>query len=344
VSLSAAVVGAGGIARQHLGCLQRLPDVEVVGICDLSPGAAEAAAERYGVQAWFTDRNELLAATRPDVVHVTTPPSSHFEIAADALAAGASAIVEKPLAGSLSECRELIATARDAGLLLVEDYNYLFQAEVRQIVAMRDRGELGEVTHVDVDLALHSLGPRAPAAGEDPIGPVVRDLLPHVASLAHLFAGEHRAVEAVLRHTGDGAPAEIVALVDGRAATASIRFSARSQPDGFWLRVHGTRMRAEANLFEPRITTERLHSGPRPLNPVLNQLSEARSATRAAVAGVLRKLDGGPGVYEGLWELLERVYGALAAGTQPPVTLEQIEAVNRLSSEIYERAAGHAAE
>ena len=53
--MKAALIGAGQIARQHLSCLKTLPGVELAAICDLSPATAEAAAERYGIRAWFTD-------------------------------------------------------------------------------------------------------------------------------------------------------------------------------------------------------------------------------------------------------------------------------------------------
>jgi hypothetical protein len=132
---------------------------------------------------------------------------------------------------------------------------------------------------------------------------------------------------------------ELVALVDGVRGTATLRFSAHSGPDGFWVRVHGTRMRATANLFEPRLTLERPRGGPRPLDPFLNQLGEARSAASAAARGVIRKLDGGPGVYEGLWELLRRTYTAIRTGEPPPIGLGQIEEVNRLAAAVADAAA-----
>ena len=81
--VKAALIGAGQIARQHLTCLKTLPGVELAAICDLSPAAAEAAAERYGIRAWFTDHRAMLEKVRPDVVHVTTPPTSHFGLAMD---------------------------------------------------------------------------------------------------------------------------------------------------------------------------------------------------------------------------------------------------------------------
>ena len=93
-------------------------------------------------------------------------------------------------------------------------------------------------------------------------------------------------------------------------------------------------LEAAQQSSEPRITVERLRGGPRPLNPLLNQLAESRSAAQAALAGVARKLRGGPGAYEGMWELLARTYGALAAGVEPPVTIQRIEEVNRLVAEL----------
>jgi predicted dehydrogenase len=99
--MKAALIGAGQIARQHLACLKTLPGVELAAICDLSPATAEAAAERYGISAWFTDHRAMLEKARPDVVHVTTPPNSHFRLAMDSLDAGAHVIVEKPATSTI---------------------------------------------------------------------------------------------------------------------------------------------------------------------------------------------------------------------------------------------------
>jgi predicted dehydrogenase len=331
----AAIVGAGAIARQHLACLERLPHAQVAAVCDISPASAEAAAERFGVPASYTDRGEMLERERPDVVHVTTPPGAHFDVAADAIEAGAAAIVEKPLAATPAEAAELIERARAAGATLVEDYNYLFNAQTADLRARHARGELGEVRHVEVDLALDVLGRDGadPEPADDPLGPHVRDFLPHLASLAHAFAGPHRSVSVVTR------PHELLALVDAERGTATLRFSAHTQPDGFWLRVHGTRVRATANLFEPYLAVERVRAVPRPLNPLLNQLAEAGGAARSAVAGVLRKVGGGPGAYEGLWHLLELTYRARREGGEPPVSLDQIEEVNRLVADVAAAAA-----
>ena len=75
--LQAAVVGAGQIAKQHLGALATLDRVETVGICDLSPIMAESTADRYAIKRWFTDFQELLGQ-QPDVVHICTGGDKAF--------------------------------------------------------------------------------------------------------------------------------------------------------------------------------------------------------------------------------------------------------------------------
>src|SRR3954466_781515 len=129
----AAVVGAGVVARQHLACLSELDGAAVRAVCDLSPATAESAAERFGVAAHYTDHRELLAALAPDVVHVTPPPAAHFGIAMDALAAGAHVIVEKPIVVAADELDELLDEAEQRELLAIENYNYVFNPQTRQI-------------------------------------------------------------------------------------------------------------------------------------------------------------------------------------------------------------------
>jgi hypothetical protein len=64
--------------------------------------------------------------------------------------------------------------------------------------------------------------------------------------------------------------------------------------------------------------------------PAVNGLAEAAAAVRGSFAGLWRKLAGGPGGYDGLWELLARTYAALRSGGEMPVTPAQIEPASRL--------------
>ena len=336
--MRAAVIGAGQIARQHLSCLQELPDVQLAAVCDLSPAVAQAAAERHRVQAWFTDYRTMLREAKPDVVHVTTPPTSHFRLAMDSLEAGAHVIIEKPATVTFKELTQLADRANGVKRQLIEDYNYLFNRAPLEILDRIQSGAFGAVMHVDVMIALDILGPggfadpNSPHPGLALAGGAIGDFLPHLASLAHCFIGAHKRAHTVwTKRKQTLLPYdEFRGLVEGERATASLAFSSSSQPDAFWLRVYGEKMQATANLFETRLTFESVRPGPKPLQPLFNGLDAGKETRRAAVGTLMRKFRGGPGAYEGLYELLGRSYRALANGTTLPVTPQQVLEVNQL--------------
>jgi predicted dehydrogenase len=345
--MKVALVGAGQIARQHLTCLGGLTNVEIVGVCDKSASTAECAAERHGALAWFTDHRAMLQETRPDVVHVTTPPTSHYHLALDALDAGAHVIVEKPATRTFDEVESLAKRAQEVKRALIEDYNYLFNRATLEILRRIESGELGSVVHVDVTLHLDILGPsgfadpNAPHVSLALAGGAVADFLPHLASLAHLFVGPHRLAHAVWtkRKPSILPYDEFRGLIEAERATAALSFSASSQPDAFWLRVSGEKMQAVTNLFETRLTFDRLRPGPKAFRPLWNGLEEGSAIRRSAVGTLMRKFTGGPGAYEGLFELLTRSYTALEGGGQLPISPEQVLEVNRLVEALKPKAA-----
>jgi predicted dehydrogenase len=253
-------------------------------------------------------------------------------------------IVEKPATLKHEQLEQLLAHAKDKQRIVLEDYNYVFNSQVQQILGLIERGEFGQVTHVEVFICLDILAQGNPFTDPNLPHPALRlkggaigDFLTHLASLAYFFVGPHQSVRTLWRKRGTDTVLpndEFRALVDAERGTAMLGFSAHSQPDVFTLRVYGTKMRAWANLFETRLTIERVLGGPKPLMPVRNAMADAKAARRDAFGGLWRKLSGGPAAYEGLWELLGRTYDALGAGKQPPITMQQVEAVNRLVDDL----------
>ena len=347
--IKSAIIGTGSIAAQHLRCLTRMPDVQIVGVCDLSPALAESTAERYGVANFFTDHEELFAATRPDVVHVTTPPQSHLNISLSALSAGAHVIVEKPLASDPRQVGQLLEAAASAGRDIVEDYNYLYNAPVVELRRQIASGVLGDVVHVDVFMSLDILGkdsrfadPNLPHPCLSLPGGAIYDFLTHFSYLVHAFIGAHRDVNCVWskRKSTSPLPAdEFRALIHGECATASMGFSSHAKPNGFWLRVYATKANVAINLFENRITVDRLRDVPRPLMPLLNGLEEARTVRRAAVRSLWNKLSGGPGAYDGLWTFLNETYAGWlnrqnSTKVHRSAAIKQIWEVNQLVGDL----------
>jgi predicted dehydrogenase len=342
--IQSAVIGAGRVAQQHLACLAGMPGVRSVGVCDLSRVLAESAADRFGVENWFTDHNLMLREAHPDVVHITTPPASHYRLAQDCLNAGAHVFLEKPATVRFEEFTALRALAEQKGKRLIEDYNYLFNEPVRRLLDQLKAGELGEVVHVEVHLCLNVLDKDYPAVDPnihnpvlDLTGGVIADFLPHLASLAYFFCGPVHSVRTLWDKRTVSSPLpydELRAVLRGTRATAALVFSAHAQPDVFRLTVYGSRGRATADIFENRLTRAAQRDVPKPLIPLVNALEEAKVVRRSAWGLLWRKLGGGPGAYEGLWLLIHRVYESVAAGTPSPISLEDMFEVNRLVDEI----------
>ncbi|OIV35866.1 oxidoreductase [Mangrovactinospora gilvigrisea] len=103
--LRAAIVGTGGIAKSHLRALRSHADrVELVAAVDINGDAAEAfCAAAGGTATPYTDLDAMLAAERPDLVSICTPPTLHADQTATALRAGAWVLCEKPPCPSLAE-------------------------------------------------------------------------------------------------------------------------------------------------------------------------------------------------------------------------------------------------
>jgi predicted dehydrogenase len=332
--MKTALIGTGQIAQQHLACLSTLPETSVAAVCDLSRAMAESAAERFGVHSWFTNHSAMLDAVRPDVVHITTPPQSHFRLAMDSLAAGAHVIVEKPLTAAADQVAVLLRSASEAKRILVEDYNYLFNAPIRRIMGLVQSGELGAIVEIEVKICLDLLtGAFVPDAYLSVPGGAIADFLPHLASVAHSLVGPHRSVRSHWsKHSADSPLPfdKLHAIVVAERGTAVLGFSACAQPDAFSVRVSGTRLHVSADLFDDQVVINRPDRGPRPIARLRDRLQEARDVRRATLRNFGRKLLHGPGTYDGMWTLLARTYESLKSGAEPPITRCQIAEVNAM--------------
>jgi len=109
--LKVAIVGCGKIADAHAAQIQRIKDCEIVAACDREPLMAKQLCDRFPIQQRFTDLTELLRTSRPDVVHITTPPEGHFELTSLCLEYGANVYVEKPFAVYEHEAQKLVEIA-----------------------------------------------------------------------------------------------------------------------------------------------------------------------------------------------------------------------------------------
>jgi len=141
--LKVAIVGCGKIADAHASQIQRLKGCEIVGVYDREPLMAKQFYERFSVKRYFDDLTGLLSDARPDVVHVTTPPQSHFAIARFCLERGCHVYVEKPFTVDEAEAQSLVELATERRLKLTVGHDDQFSHVARRMRALVQSGYLG---------------------------------------------------------------------------------------------------------------------------------------------------------------------------------------------------------
>ena len=331
------VIGCGAIAREHLAVLAEFEHVDVAAVCDISPVRAEATADRYSIPRWYTDHEKLLADLRPDLVHITTPPAFHAAIAKDCLTSGLNVLCEKPLTVHYSEFLMLKQLAIRNNLILMENQQNRFHSSILRIRDLIASGRLGDVLEVQICISLNVTADgslytdqNAPHFALALPGGVIGDFLPHIAYLAYMFTGTVLEVRTIWEKRVQHAPLtahEFRGLIKGERASAYVSFNGAAEVEGFWVRVVGSRMRLEANLYEPpRFTVRRLRRGERAVMTLIDGVAESRDVMVGSVVGFVRKL-GGNSSYDGLAELLNRTYRALELHEPQPIPLEEIDDV-----------------
>lgn len=164
--LKVGVFGVGHLGKFHLNNWKEIKDVELVGFYDPNDVAAQEVTEKYQL-ARFLDPERLIEAV--DLVDIVAPTTYHFDLCKQAIRKGRHVFVEKPLANTMEEARELVKLVRESNVKLqvghVERFNPAYLGiqhlqlnpmfiEVHRLAQFNPRGT--EVS-VILDLMIHDI-------------------------------------------------------------------------------------------------------------------------------------------------------------------------------------------
>lgn len=335
--LRTAVIGCGAIAYEHLPFVATSPLAELAAVCDRSRAMAVAAGERFGAAAIRTDAAAMLAEVRPDIVHVLTPPQTHDALVRAALAAGAHVVCEKPMASTAAETAALLDVAAQAGRMLVESRNLLYNDPALKLNRLVEEGRLGRVVECDILLSLDFLAgtfgdPNLAGRGVELPAGAVHDFLPHVAylflSLAR--AGEAQDVRGFLLNRSGNQRAGfdfLDALIDADGVRGRLRIATDAYPEQFRVVLRGTAGTVETDIYNPY---QRFDAAPNVgKRAPLGQIVNGRALVRAGVANFRNKVMQ-HGTMHGLPRMLDLVYRAVLAGAPAPIAPADMLATARL--------------
>ena len=321
------ILGAGYVSAYHVRAVQSLSFAEVVAIADLDQIKAQELAAKFGVRRVCRTLEEL-AAEKPDVVHILTPPSCHADLAIQAMEMGADVFVEKPMAETPEDCERMLEAARRTGRVLSVDHSARMDPVVLEALEVVRSGGIGEVLSVTF---LRSSNYMPFAGGELPAhyskgSYPFQDLGVHGLYTIEAFLGPAKNLDVKYRSTKRSVNLlfdEWYAHVDCERGSAQMYISWNVNPMQNEFVVHGTRGVLHIDAYLQTLVRRKVYPVPKPIQRVIGGISASLylivKVPWNAMLFVTKKLMPSPGIHVSV----VKFYEALQRGEAPPVPAEE---------------------
>lgn len=142
-----ALIGCGYWGPKILRAAASVPELNVTALVDRDPGLARGSQRQFPSAVAASALSDVLDEV--DAVIVATNPASHYELASEAIAAGKHVLVEKPLALTARQCRDLGEQADGAGVTLMAGHTFRFSPAVDYVRSLLDAGVLGKLYYIE---------------------------------------------------------------------------------------------------------------------------------------------------------------------------------------------------
>jgi predicted dehydrogenase len=143
--MNVGLIGAGTITNGHVAALKLIPELaNVVAVCDVNTEAAKEKADEFGA-AVYGDYKEMLDKEDIDIAFVGLPHFLHCPVGLDVLNRGVNLFMEKPMANTVAECRQLIDAAAKSGKTLFVGQTHQYRSVLIKAKELIREGVIGEV-------------------------------------------------------------------------------------------------------------------------------------------------------------------------------------------------------
>lgn len=147
------IIGAGDVCEVKSGpAFNKVSGSKLIAVMRRDQAKAADFAKRHSVPRWYSDADALINDPEVNAIYIATPPGSHAEYTIKAARAGKPVYVEKPMARTYAECREMIEACKKGGVGLFVAYYRRMLPNFLKIKALLAEGVIGEVRYVQVKL------------------------------------------------------------------------------------------------------------------------------------------------------------------------------------------------
>lgn len=181
-NLNIAVIGVGNMGQHHVRTYSKLPEVNLVAICDTNKNIGEKLAKQYGC-LFYENYVEMLIKQKIDAVSIAVPTALHHKVALEILNRGIHVLIEKPIATNLNQAMEIINKAKEKNVKLMIGHIERFNPAIRRMKDLISKGRLGDIISINVK-RVGGLPPQRKDAN------VVIDLAIHDIDISNYLLGE----------------------------------------------------------------------------------------------------------------------------------------------------------
>ena len=352
--MKVAIIGCGQIADAHASQIRRIPDCEIVGVCDRELLMAKQFADRFQVKRYFDDASALLETTKPDVVHITTPPQSHFNLAELCLDAGCCVYVEKPFTLNSEEAARLIRKAEESGRKITVGHNLQFSPVARQMRALIKDGYLGgDPVHMesyygyelgDVRYAKALLADKNHWVRTLP-GKLLHNIISHgISKIAEFLPDEdplvivHGFRSPVMKSINEtDIIDEVRVIIDDTGVTAYFTFSTQISPKMRLFRIYGPENALVIDEDHQTILKHRGYSYKSYLNQLVPPAALAKQFMANSCHNVIRFITRELHTSIGLKCLIEFFYDSIKQDSPEPIPYREILLTTRIMDKVFEQ-------
>ncbi|KAF5088930.1 Gfo/Idh/MocA family protein [Methanobacterium aggregans] len=151
------VIGVGAMGYNHVRVYSELQNANLMAVSDVVKGTMTEVSKEFNTVG-FVDYDNILKMPEIEVVSVCVPTTYHYEVVMSAIEHGKNVLVEKPIAFTLDEAKEMVEAAHDAGVKLATGHVERFNPAVLEAKKLIDAGAIGDL----VSASAKRLGPFPP--------------------------------------------------------------------------------------------------------------------------------------------------------------------------------------
>ena len=151
------IAGLGNIAHQFAQDLQLVSGAVLTAVGSRNKDRAVDFGNQYQAAHCFGSYRELFDCDEVDVIYIATPHTSHRDLSVQAMKAGKHVLCEKPFGINSRDVNEMILTARENDVFLMEALWSRFNPTITKVKALVDKGEIGDISYLHADFAFYAL-------------------------------------------------------------------------------------------------------------------------------------------------------------------------------------------